>query len=171
MDPGQPIVLSTSLLVATRIGLFATCRRFIDRSLYDELKQISQVSPVDTPVELDTLPQPSSAHARMFSNNSFNSVLSKTLFSLCFSESCTLFILLMYQALDHRCIQYPYASTQFPNILLHALAQYHYAYTCIAMCGLYHPIEFRCVAYIYRIKAFHVFCNLQRSPSTAGGSG
>ncbi|KAF8256807.1 hypothetical protein EI94DRAFT_1762740 [Lactarius quietus] len=100
MDPGQPIVLSTSLLVATRVGLFATCRRFIDRSLYDELKQISQVAPVDTPVELDTLPQPSSAHARTFSNNSFNSVLSKTLFSLCFSESCTLFILLMCQALD-----------------------------------------------------------------------
>ncbi|KAF8264979.1 Abscisic acid G-protein coupled receptor-domain-containing protein, partial [Lactarius quietus] len=83
-----------------RIALFATCRRFIDRSLYDELKQISQVSPVDTPVELDTLPQPSSAHARTLSNNSFNSVLSKTLFSLCFSESCTLFILLMCQALD-----------------------------------------------------------------------
>lgn len=83
-----------------RVGLFATCRRFIDRSLYDELKQISQVSPVDTPVELDTLPQPTATHTRTASNNSFNSILSKTLFSLCFSESCTLFLLLMCQALD-----------------------------------------------------------------------
>ncbi|KAI9435725.1 Abscisic acid G-protein coupled receptor-domain-containing protein [Lactarius indigo] len=98
----QPVVLSTSLLVLIRLGLFATCRRFIDRSLYDELKQISQTSPTDIPVELDTLPQPTATQApgRTTSGNSFNSVLSKTLFSLCFSESCTLFLLLMCQALD-----------------------------------------------------------------------
>ncbi|KAI9454650.1 Abscisic acid G-protein coupled receptor-domain-containing protein [Lactarius psammicola] len=104
MDPlGQPVVLSTSLLVLTRLALFATCRRFIDRSLYDELKQISQISPVDIPVELDTLPQPTATQTtgrRTSSGSSFNSVLSKTLFSLCFSESCTLFLLLMCQALD-----------------------------------------------------------------------
>ncbi|KAH9067998.1 Abscisic acid G-protein coupled receptor-domain-containing protein [Lactarius deliciosus] len=114
----QPVVLSTSLLVLTRylpslcrctssnvfkrLGLFATCRRFIDQSLYDELKQISQSSPADVPVELDTLPQPTATQAsgRTTSGNSFNSLLSKTLFSLCFSESCTLFLLLMCQALD-----------------------------------------------------------------------
>ncbi|KAH9034234.1 Abscisic acid G-protein coupled receptor-domain-containing protein [Lactarius pseudohatsudake] len=114
----QPVVLSTSLLVLTRylpclcrctssnvfkrLALFATCRRFIDRSLYDELKQISQSSPADVPVELDTLPQPTATQAsgRTTSGNSFNSLLSKTLFSLCFSESCTLFLLLMCQALD-----------------------------------------------------------------------
>jgi hypothetical protein len=43
-----------------------------------------------------------------------------------------------------KCIQD--ASSQFPNIPLHALAQYHYAYTCIVVCGLHHPIEFECVA-------------------------
>ncbi|KAH9175742.1 Abscisic acid G-protein coupled receptor-domain-containing protein [Lactarius sanguifluus] len=98
----QPVVSSTSLLVLTRLGLFATCRRFIDRSLYDELKQISQSSPADVPVELDTLPQPTATQAsgRTTSGNSFNSLLSKSLFSLCFSESCTLFLLLMCQALD-----------------------------------------------------------------------
>src|SRR5260370_3325342 len=97
------IVLSTSLLVLTRLALFITCSRFIDRSLYDELKQISQSSPVDIPVELDTLPQSTATQTsgrRSSSNNSFNSVLSKTLFSLCFSETCTLFLLLMCQALD-----------------------------------------------------------------------
>ncbi|KAH9052197.1 Abscisic acid G-protein coupled receptor-domain-containing protein [Lactarius vividus] len=75
---------------------------FIDRSLYDELKQISQSSPADVSVELDTLPQPTATQAsgRTTSGYSFNSVLSKTLFSLCFSESCTLFLLLMCQSLD-----------------------------------------------------------------------
>ena len=64
-----------------------------------------------------------------------------------------------------RCIQYPVSlfarsffdastltlkcfqdtSSQFSNIPLHALAQYHYAHTCIVLCGLHHPIEFECV--------------------------
>jgi hypothetical protein len=39
-----------------------------------------------------------------------------------------------------------HASSQFPNISLHALAQYHYAHTCIVVCGLHDPIEFWCVA-------------------------
>ena len=67
-----------------------------------------------------------------------------------------------------RCIQYPvslsfpalhviikcvqHASYQLPNISLHALAQYHYAHTCIIMCGLHRTIEFGCVAYIYRVE-------------------
>jgi hypothetical protein len=37
-------------------------------------------------------------------------------------------------------------TSKFPNIPLHALAQYHYAYTCIVVCGLHHPIEFECIA-------------------------
>jgi hypothetical protein len=48
-----------------------------------------------------------------------------------------------------KCAQH--ASSQFPNISLHALAQYHYAHTCIVMCGLHDPIEFWCVASVYRI--------------------
>ena len=67
-----------------------------------------------------------------------------------------------------RCIQYPvslsfpalhviikcvqHASYQLPNISLHALAQYHYAHTCIIMCGLHRTVEFGCVAYIYRVE-------------------
>src|SRR5216684_5354479 len=87
-----------------RLALFATCRKFIDKSLYNELKQISQSqSPsADIPVQLDTLPPPSVTltPGRRSTNDTLHSLLSKVLFSLCFSESCTLFLLLMCQALD-----------------------------------------------------------------------
>ena len=49
-----------------------------------------------------------------------------------------------------KCVQH--ASYQLPNISLHALAQYHYAHTCIIMCGLHRTIEFGCVAYVYRVE-------------------
>jgi hypothetical protein len=96
----------------SRLGLFATCRRFIDRSLYNELKQISQSSSSGVSVELDTLPhphaKPTSISERRTSNDS-HSVLSKTIFSFCFSESCTLFLLLMCHGsdtLNTRCADY-----------------------------------------------------------------
>src|SRR6266481_5618508 len=49
------------------------------------------------PVELDALPPPSvtPTPGRRSTNDTLHSLLSKTLFSLCFSESCTLFLLLM----------------------------------------------------------------------------
>jgi hypothetical protein len=88
----------------SRLGLFATCRRFIDRSLYDELKQISQISSSGVSVELDTLPhphaKPTSTSERRTSHDPSHSVLSKIIFSFCFSESCTLFLLLMCNASD-----------------------------------------------------------------------
>lgn len=90
------------LTISLRLGLFATCRKFIDRSLYNGLKQISQSPHAETSIELDALPPPS-AHStpeRRSTNDTSHSLLSKTLFSLCFSESCTLFLLLMCQALD-----------------------------------------------------------------------
>ncbi|KAI0297048.1 Abscisic acid G-protein coupled receptor-domain-containing protein [Multifurca ochricompacta] len=102
----------TFILVTIRIGLFATCRKFIDRSLYDELKQISQISPTENPaLELDILPQPTASPTsgrKSSGNDSFHSSLSKTLFALCFSESCVLFLLVMCQALNvfntHTCL-------------------------------------------------------------------
>ncbi|KAH9969412.1 Abscisic acid G-protein coupled receptor-domain-containing protein [Lactifluus volemus] len=99
----QSFFFGTSFLVAIRLGLFATCRRFIDRSLYNELKQISQSSSSGVSVELDTLPhphaKPTSISERRTSNDS-HSVLSKIIFSFCFSESCTLFLLLMCHGSD-----------------------------------------------------------------------
>ncbi len=90
------------LISLSRLALFATCRKFIDKSLYNELKQISQSPSAEIPVELDALPPPSvtPTPGRRSTNDTLHSLLSKTLFSLCFSESCTLFLLLMCQALD-----------------------------------------------------------------------
>jgi hypothetical protein len=92
----------THLISFSRLALFTTCRKFIDKSLYNELKQISQLPSDEVPVELDTLPPPSvtPTSGRRSTNDTSHSLLSKTLFSLCFSESCTLFLLLMCQALD-----------------------------------------------------------------------
>ena len=66
------------------------------------MKQISQTSPLEASIELDALPPPSatSTPERRSTNDTSHSLLSKTLFSLCFSESCTLFLLLMRQAFD-----------------------------------------------------------------------
>ncbi|KAH9985916.1 Abscisic acid G-protein coupled receptor-domain-containing protein [Russula vinacea] len=95
-------VIGTSLLFLIRLALFVTCRNFIDKSLYHELKQISQSTSAEIPIELETLPSPSATPrpGRKLANDTSHSLLSKTLFSLCFSESCTLFLLLMCQALD-----------------------------------------------------------------------
>jgi hypothetical protein len=92
----------THLITFSRLALFVTCRNFIDKSLYHELKQISQSPSAEILVELETLPSPSATPrpGRRLTNDTSHSLLSKTLFSLCFSESCTLFLLLMCQALD-----------------------------------------------------------------------
>ena len=70
-------------------------------------------------IELETLPEPSTAAVKrasaLMGQRPFHSVLSRSLFALCFSESCTLFLLLMSQAfdlLDSRCVRrlcYKYA--------------------------------------------------------------
>ncbi|KAI0279448.1 hypothetical protein BGY98DRAFT_430624 [Russula aff. rugulosa BPL654] len=85
----------TPLISFSRLALFTTCRKFIDNSLYNELKQISQLPLVEV-----TLPSPSVTSKRRSRNDTLHSLLSNDLFSLCFSESCTLFLLLMCQALD-----------------------------------------------------------------------
>jgi hypothetical protein len=92
----------THLISFSRLALFTTCRKLIDKSLYNELKQISQLPSDEVPIELDTLPTPSATptSGRKSTNDTSHSLLSKSLFSLCFSESCTLFLLLMCQALD-----------------------------------------------------------------------
>ncbi|PIL25812.1 transporter [Ganoderma sinense ZZ0214-1] len=98
--------------------LFYASRRYLLRHLYHDLQDLSSPtskaassSGPGTPAivfdasetELGTLPTPSSAS---FPPNGgvrkrpFHSALSRALFSLCFTESCTLFLLLICQALE-----------------------------------------------------------------------
>ncbi|KAI0341159.1 hypothetical protein BDW22DRAFT_1446209 [Trametopsis cervina] len=96
-----------------RIVLFFGSRKYLLRSLYHDLQGLSTedessiVSAAnDTDVELQTLPSPSSATLKPHDasvdaiKRTFHSTLARGIFSLCFSECCTLFLLLMFQALD-----------------------------------------------------------------------
>ena len=55
------------------------------------------------------------------------------------------------------------ASSQILNIPPHALAQYHYAHTCIILCGLHHPIEFKCIV-TYIVSTISEILQLLLSP-------
>ena len=95
------------------------------------MKQISQSSLVETSIELDALPPPSASSTpkRRSTNDTSHSLLSKTLFSLCFSESCTLFLLLMCQALDVfniRCVEFfsPHVHSQAYAALVSLIGKY-----------------------------------------------
>ena len=68
----------THLIFFSRLALFTTCRKFTDKSLYNELKQISQLPLVEVPVELDTLPSPSVTSKRRSRNDTLHSLLSWT---------------------------------------------------------------------------------------------
>lgn len=96
-----------------RLCLFLACRKYLLRHLYSDLQDLSSrrhndsgtppVSDVDN-IELETLPEPSTAAVKrtsaLLGQRPFHSVLSRSLFALCFSESCTLFLLLMSQAFE-----------------------------------------------------------------------
>ncbi|OSC96409.1 hypothetical protein PYCCODRAFT_1421048 [Trametes coccinea BRFM310] len=106
-------VQSAGLFVA-RGALFYASRRFLLRTLYHDLQDLSAkaANAPGTPVvvfdagetELETLPTSNSAGAASAPNlprkRPFHSALSRALFSLCFSETCMLFLLLILQALD-----------------------------------------------------------------------
>ncbi|KAI0742936.1 Abscisic acid G-protein coupled receptor-domain-containing protein [Daedaleopsis nitida] len=98
--------IQTAIIVGLRASLFYASRRYILRHLYHDLQDLSGKTSVvvfdagDT--ELATLPTPSSASITpgVVRKRPFHSVLSRALFSLCFSETCTLFSLLICQALE-----------------------------------------------------------------------
>ncbi|KAH9924238.1 Abscisic acid G-protein coupled receptor-domain-containing protein [Amylocystis lapponica] len=105
------VALQTSPLIATRILLFFACRKYLLQTLYHDLQDLSAQHAADmvmqprtdnNEVELDTLPSPSNSKRSTLisSKRPFHSTLSRSLFSLCFSESCLLFLLLMCQGLD-----------------------------------------------------------------------
>ncbi|VDB92246.1 unnamed protein product [Peniophora sp. CBMAI 1063] len=92
-------LLDTLVLCGARAFLLLTCQRFALGAFRQQLKT------ADTPdddIELDALPAPSSAPARSTAQTSHSRNLSiaNIAFSLCFSESCMLFHLLMAQAVD-----------------------------------------------------------------------
>ncbi|EPS96199.1 hypothetical protein FOMPIDRAFT_161929 [Fomitopsis schrenkii] len=105
--------LETGIVCTSRLCLFLACRKYLLRNLYHDLQDLSgrRNSDPGTPpvadvgnIEMETLPEPSTAAVKRVSalvgQRPFHSVLSRSLFSLCFSESCTLFLLLMSQALE-----------------------------------------------------------------------
>ncbi|EKM52448.1 uncharacterized protein PHACADRAFT_164382 [Phanerochaete carnosa HHB-10118-sp] len=105
------LTLETAVLFALRAAIFLSARRYLLRSLYHDLQGLSAetepLNPVaQDDVELDTLPTPSTAglapkeHALVPRKRALHSTISRAIFALCFSESLTLFILLMCQALD-----------------------------------------------------------------------
>ncbi|KZT00623.1 uncharacterized protein LAESUDRAFT_687929 [Laetiporus sulphureus 93-53] len=112
-SPVTKIVVETGLIVALRSILFLACRKYLLRALYHDLQDLSThssahaVTPpaADTDdVELEALPTPSTSTAKrspvLPTARHFHSTLARSLFSLCFSESCTLFLMLMSQAID-----------------------------------------------------------------------
>ena len=93
----------------SRVALFFSCRKFLLRTLYHDLRSLSSDElqsggheRVDSDFELDGLPTPVAAiqindSPKVTRHNSLHSVLARSLFSACFSESCTMFLMLMAQ--------------------------------------------------------------------------
>ncbi|KAI0315320.1 Abscisic acid G-protein coupled receptor-domain-containing protein [Amylostereum chailletii] len=98
------LVFDTIAISTLRSALFFSCRRFVQSGLQQQLQHASNASLPEEDVELDVLPPPSAAPAtpshKIALDSSLHSVASRALFSICFSESCVLFVMLMCQALD-----------------------------------------------------------------------
>ncbi|KDQ55997.1 hypothetical protein JAAARDRAFT_36792 [Jaapia argillacea MUCL 33604] len=107
------IVPQTAVLVVLRSLLFLACRKYLLQALYHDLQGLSVVQdPADGSYarldgddhELETLPTTSSSitkqHPPHQKKHPLHSTVSRAVFSISFSESCLLFILLMCQGLD-----------------------------------------------------------------------
>ncbi|KAI0799733.1 Abscisic acid G-protein coupled receptor-domain-containing protein [Irpex lacteus] len=105
--------IETAIVLSLRIVLFYSSRKFLLQSLYHDLQNLSAdeghslvTTADDSELELQALPAPSTAAQKPHETTiisikrTFHSTLSRAIFSLCFSECCTLFLLLMFQALD-----------------------------------------------------------------------
>ena len=90
--------------------LFYASRKYLLRHLYHDLQDLSAKTDSGAPAvvfdaaetEMEVLPTPSSATTTpgFVRKRPLHSMLSRALFSLCFSESCALFLLLVCQALE-----------------------------------------------------------------------
>jgi len=97
--------------------LFFSCRKYLLRSLYHDLQDLSSekvvpsqaelgsstrpVTNVQSGIELATLPSPSThSTSSAGKSRSLHSSVARTIFSVCFSESCVMFFFLLCQGLD-----------------------------------------------------------------------
>ncbi|TFL00006.1 Abscisic acid G-protein coupled receptor-domain-containing protein [Pterulicium gracile] len=111
MDAG--ILVETGFSISLRVVLFATCRKYLLRTLYHDLRRhagsdvsISSRSavPDDDEIELSALPIPTSAsHAPAVAGTKprhklpLHSKIARISFAACFSECCMMFAMLMAQ--------------------------------------------------------------------------
>lgn len=97
------LVLQTAAVTSLRVSVFFGCRKYLLRTIYHDLLQElrnpgSDGDAEDSEVELNPLPQPSTSAAKSVGKQTeFHSTLARSMFSLCFEESCVLFALLMCQ--------------------------------------------------------------------------
>ncbi|KZP33174.1 G protein-coupled receptor 89 [Athelia psychrophila] len=92
-----------------RTGLFFSCRKFLIRSLYHDLQDLSTTeapsSHLDVDLELEMLPTAATQSGKPISatlggKTPLHLVLSRSLFSASFSESCMMLLMLMFQGID-----------------------------------------------------------------------
>ncbi|KAJ6554381.1 Abscisic acid G-protein coupled receptor-domain-containing protein [Mycena capillaripes] len=96
--PGE-MVTETGILLLLRAAIFFSCRKYLLRSLYSDLQDLSEVESSSHSMR-DPLPSPITQAEREKPNRKTESVystLSSNIFAGCFSESCLLFLLLMLQ--------------------------------------------------------------------------
>ncbi|PBK85639.1 hypothetical protein ARMGADRAFT_548770 [Armillaria gallica] len=97
------MIIETILLLAFRGALFFGCRRYILRILYEDLQELSSTSGEAETIEL-SLPTSSTSivqrSQKTVTKEERHTSISHSTFALCFTESCTLFLLLMFQGLD-----------------------------------------------------------------------
>ncbi|KAJ6492833.1 G protein-coupled receptor 89 [Mycena vitilis] len=96
------MVTETGILLLLRATIFFSCRKYLLRSLYSDLQDLSGEEP-STIIVREPLPSPITQSEREKPNRKTESVystLSSNVFAGCFSESCMLFVLLMLQGLS-----------------------------------------------------------------------
>ncbi|KAJ7258067.1 Abscisic acid G-protein coupled receptor-domain-containing protein [Mycena haematopus] len=98
------IITETGILVLLRGAMFFACRKYLLRSLYSDLQDLSGIESTYNSIPMrDPLPSPITQAEREKPNRKTESVystLSGDIFAGCFSESCLLFLLLMFQGLN-----------------------------------------------------------------------
>ncbi|KAF7373791.1 G protein-coupled receptor 89 [Mycena sanguinolenta] len=98
------LATETGILVLLRGAMFFGCRKYLLRSLYSDLQDLSGAeNPLNSIPMRDPLPSPITQVEKAKPNRKTESVystLSSDIFAGCFSESCLLFLLLMLQGMN-----------------------------------------------------------------------
>ncbi|KAJ7038865.1 G protein-coupled receptor 89 [Mycena alexandri] len=98
------MVTETGILLIARAAIFLSCRKYLLRSLYSNLQDLSGVENASNSIPMrDPLPSPITQSERekpQRKTESMYSTLCSDVFAGCFSESCMLFLLLMFQGLS-----------------------------------------------------------------------